>query len=80
MSALRADLRGLPPTHLYAAELDPLVDETVMLERALRAAGVPGDCHVYPGTVHGFINATRMVKAARDMIERAANAIREDWE
>ncbi len=78
VSALLANLAGLPPSHVYAAELDPLVDESVLLDKALRAAGVPGDCHVYPGTVHGFINATRVVKAARDMIDRAAAAIRQD--
>lgn len=76
ISCMRADLAGLPPTHLFAAELDVLRDDTVEMNRMLRAAGVPGECEIYDGVVHAFINMTRILDKAHRVLDDAAAAIR----
>ncbi len=76
MSCMRADLSGLPPTHLFAAELDVLRDDTVEMNRRLRAAGIPGECEIYGGVVHAFINMTRLLDKAHQVLDAAAAAVR----
>jgi acetyl esterase len=76
LSCARADLAGLPPTHLFAAELDVLRDDTVEMSRLLRAAGVPGKCEIYAGVVHAFINMTRVLDKAHHVLDAAAKAVR----
>ncbi|MDQ6772067.1 MAG: alpha/beta hydrolase [Candidatus Dormibacteraeota bacterium] len=51
--ARAADLRGVPPTYIYAAELDLLRDEDIEYARRLLDAGVSVELHVAPGTFHG---------------------------
>lgn len=76
MSSMRANLSGLPPTHLFAAELDVLRDDTIEMDKLLRAAGVPGECKIYDGVVHAFINMTRILDKAHLVLDDAAAAIR----
>ena len=76
ISSMRATLTGLPPTHLFGAELDVLRDDTVEMNRLLRAAGVPGECEIYDGVVHAFINMTRILDKAHHVLDHAAAAIR----
>lgn len=73
-----ADLKGLPPTHVYAAELDVLCHDSIAFNTKLRAAGVPGEFRVFPGMVHAFINLTRMVDDAHALIDQSAAAARKD--
>ena len=47
-----ADLRGLPPVHLAAVGAEVLLDDTLILARALAAAQVPLSLHVAPGLFH----------------------------
>ncbi|MCX5515411.1 hypothetical protein C3941_18415 [Kaistia algarum] len=51
-----ADLAGLPPLFLAAAELDPLRDDTPALADRLETAGVQHELHLIPGALHGCIN------------------------
>jgi acetyl esterase len=60
---LGADLRGLPPTHLTVAQHDVLYDENLRFAARLGAAGVDVALRVYPGTVHGFLEAAGAVGA-----------------
>lgn len=48
-----ADLRGLPPAYVSAAEFDPVRDDALAFAAALTAAGVGTELHLYPGTYHG---------------------------
>jgi acetyl esterase len=73
---LAADVSGLPPAFLGAAEMDPLCDNTPPLSERLTAAGVVNDVTIYPGVLHGFIHLTRMVGAARTALNDAGNATR----
>ncbi len=59
-----AELAGLPPCFLVIAESDILHDENVSLAARLRAAGVPTEANVYPGTVHGFLEAVAVAKVS----------------
>ncbi|MHB2167422.1 alpha/beta hydrolase fold domain-containing protein [Alsobacter sp. R-9] len=45
---------GWPPTMLFAAECDPLVDDTALFARRLAEAGVEHDVRFVPGMLHGF--------------------------
>jgi len=76
LNQLSADLTGLPPAFIGAAEMDPLCDNSPALSLALRAAGVATELHVYPGVVHGFLQMTRMVTVAREALDDAASAVR----
>lgn len=78
VAVLNADLKGLPPTHIYAAELDVLCHDSIVFNTKLRAAGVPGEFRIFPGMVHAFINLTRMVEDAHTLIEQSAAAARKD--
>lgn len=69
---LRApDLSGLPPVLLHIAELDVLASENLAMAERLRAAGVPLETEVFPGTAHGFLRAQGQVSAARRAVALA---------
>jgi acetyl esterase len=64
VSPLHADLTGLPPAFLAVASHDPLYDENFLFASRLGTAGVDVTLTVYPGTVHGFVEAASAVDAA----------------
>lgn len=61
---LRAKLSGLPPLLVLAAELDPLLDDSVRLAGRLRAANAPHDWVLWRGVIHGCVLMTRMLGPA----------------
>jgi acetyl esterase len=73
---LAANVSGLPPAFLGAAEMDPLCDNTPALSERLTAAGVDNDVKIYPGVLHGFIHLTRMVSRAKEALDDAGDATR----
>lgn len=72
----RRDLGALPPTHIVAAEYDPLCAEAVAFAARLEDAGVPTTLRVAPGMIHGFLRAVGVSAAARTELVAAAEAIR----
>lgn len=50
-----ADVAGLPPAYVMAAQLDLLRDEDIAYATRLMQAGVPTELHVHPGAMHGFV-------------------------
>ncbi|MEU6423136.1 alpha/beta hydrolase [Streptomyces spiralis] len=51
--ATGAELAGLPPAYVAVMQYDPLRDEGIDYARALLAAGVTAELHLFPGTFHG---------------------------
>jgi salicylate hydroxylase len=55
VSPVNADLRGLPPLLIQAAEGEALRDDATQLAEAAAAAGVPVTVKLVPDTVHSFV-------------------------
>ena len=72
----RTDLAGLPPTHLVAAEHDPLRGEAEEVATHLHAAGVATTVRVAPGMIHGFLRAVGVSPEARRELKHAAKVAR----
>jgi acetyl esterase len=62
---LSATLEGLPPLLLLAAALDPLLDDTLNLDRRLSEAGIAHETKIYQGVPHGFLGQTALLEKAR---------------
>ncbi|WCR27690.1 alpha/beta hydrolase [Paenibacillus thiaminolyticus] len=71
----RNDLAGLPPTHIFTAEFDPLVDEGEALYRRLLEAGVEAHCKRYLGVNHGFFQLAGISMAGRQSIQDVATLL-----
>ena len=52
---MNADLRGLPPLLIQAAEDEALRDDATRLAEVADAAGVPVTLELVPDTVHSFV-------------------------
>ncbi|MFN0124061.1 MAG: alpha/beta hydrolase [Blastocatellia bacterium] len=72
ISLVRADLKGLPPTTLITAEIDPLRSEGEMLAGKLREAGVTVDYRNYAGVTHEFFGMGAVLEQARQAVSQAA--------
>ncbi|RDX46321.1 hypothetical protein OH76DRAFT_1356169 [Lentinus brumalis] len=55
---------GLPPAYIQVLELDPLRDDGIIYEKALRKAGVRARIDLYPGVSHGFHMSFPTIKLA----------------
>ncbi|XP_033099091.1 hormone-sensitive lipase-like [Anneissia japonica] len=69
LSPLKADddlLRGLPPIHLLAASLDPLLDDSVTFAKRLKKLERPVYLEIIDDLPHGFLNFHMVGKEARE--------------
>ena len=71
------DLSGLPPTHLFPAEVDPLCDDCEIYAAALQAAGVDAVNHlnVGQGLVHGHLRARNVSQKAKICFDEICKAV-----
>jgi acetyl esterase len=69
-------LTTLPPLFLAAAEVDVLASDTLELKSRLDRLGRSDLLHVEPGVIHGFLQMTSSLKAARYVTALAAEAAR----
>ncbi len=65
----------MPPTHLLAAGLDPILDDTLMMAAEMARASVPVRMDVIPGVTHGFLQMTSRLAPARDATTIIAAAL-----
>ncbi|MFM9978128.1 MAG: alpha/beta hydrolase [Sphingomonadaceae bacterium] len=62
---LKADHRGMPPTLVMTAGLDPLRDQGRAYVGALAAAGVPVTFREAVGNIHGFITLRKAIASGQ---------------
>ncbi|TAL39872.1 MAG: alpha/beta hydrolase [Spirochaetes bacterium] len=73
---LAADHRNLPPALIITAAFDVLRDEGEAYAVKLKDAGVPARAIRYPGMVHGFVSASRLLPQAEQALEEIAAELR----
>lgn len=73
---LLADLRGLPPLFVTAAECDPLHDDTAMLVEKLKAAGATYEFRLWAGTVHACVNLMGWIPAMGSRVDEVCAFLR----
>ena len=71
-----AELGGLPPTTIIAAEIDPLRSEGKLLAERLKASGVEVDYTCYDGVAHEFFGMGLVVKDAAAAQAKTATALK----
>lgn len=75
IALVKANLKGLPPTTIISAEIDPLQSEGSMLADKLKQAGVEVDHKIYGGVTHEFFGMATVVPDAKEAQAYAANNI-----
>lgn len=75
-AARRADLTGLPPSWLYASDIELFCPEITEYARRLRGAGVEVTLEVVPGAPHGFESWAGDTAPARALLATARDWLR----
>jgi len=76
ISLVKANLKGLPPTTIISAELDPLRSEGQMLADNLKSAGVETNHQLYKGVTHEFFGMAAVVPEAKQAQGVAVNDLK----
>ncbi|PWS28887.1 lipase [Pedobacter yonginense] len=76
ISLVNANLKGLPPTTIITAEIDPLNSDGVMLANKLSAAGVKVNSRNYEGVTHEFFGMAILVPEAKQAQAYAAEQLK----
>ena len=76
ISLVNANLKGLPPTTIVGAEIDPLQTEGRLLADRLKAAGVDVNYKLYSGVTHEFFGMASVVPDAKDAQAFAASDLK----
>lgn len=76
IALVTANLKGLPPTTIITAEIDPLQTEGKLLADKLKDAGVDVDYKLYNGVTHEFFGMATVVPDAKDAQAYAAGRIK----
>ena len=71
-----ANLTGLPPTTIIAAEIDPLQSEGMILRDKLQSVGVPVTYQLFTGATHEFFGMYAIVPQAQEAQTLAATQLR----
>ncbi len=76
ISLVMANLKGLPPVTIVAAQIDPLRSDGLMLTDKLRAAGVKVTRREFAGTTHEFFGADAVIPEAMQAQKFAGEQLR----
>ncbi|XP_077115998.1 hormone-sensitive lipase isoform X2 [Ranitomeya variabilis] len=75
-------LQGLPPVHIVACALDPMLDDSVMFAKRLRSLNRPVTLKVVEDLPHGFLTLSQLSQETRNAtnvcIERIQQILREE--
>jgi len=66
LNLVAANLRGLPPTTIVNAQIDPLRSDGETLAAAMRRAGDKVEQRTFPGVTHEFFGMGKVVRGAYD--------------
>ncbi|XP_062031842.1 hormone-sensitive lipase isoform X1 [Lepus europaeus] len=69
-------LKTLPPVHIVACALDPMLDDSVMFARRLRCLGQPVTLRVVEDLPHGFLSLAALCRETREATELCVERIR----
>jgi acetyl esterase len=75
LAATDDQLCALPPLLLVVAEMDPLASDSYILHSRLTELGRHDQMIVEPGVVHGFLQMTAVMEAARGAVRQAGLAV-----
>ncbi|KAM4703850.1 hormone-sensitive lipase isoform 2-T2 [Rhinophrynus dorsalis] len=75
-------LQGLPPVHIVACALDPMLDDSVMFAKRLRSLSRPVTLQVVEDLPHGFLSLSQLSRETREAtavcVRRIHQILRED--
>ncbi|XP_019569304.1 hormone-sensitive lipase isoform X2 [Rhinolophus sinicus] len=69
-------LQSLPPVHIVACALDPILDDSVMFARRLRNLGKPVTLRVVEDLPHGFLSLASLCQETRQAAALCVERIR----
>jgi len=76
INLVNANLRGLPPTTIVNAQIDPLRSDGETLATAMRIAGVAVEQRTFAGTTHEFFGMGKVVAGAKEAEGYAVERLR----
>jgi acetyl esterase len=79
LNLVAANLKGLEPTTIITAELDPLQSDGMMLADKLKAAGVTVDSKNYDGVTHEFFGMAALVPQAQQAQAYAVGQLKKSF-
>lgn len=80
LNLVAANLKGLPPTTVINAEIDPLKSDGDLIVAKLKEAGVETTHQLYTGVTHEFFGMDAVVAKAREAQDFAVAQIRKGFE
>ncbi|XP_026172466.1 hormone-sensitive lipase isoform X2 [Mastacembelus armatus] len=69
-------LKGLPPLHIVACALDPMLDDSVMFAKRLRSLDQPVTLCIVDDLPHGFLSLSQLSKETREAANVCVERIR----
>nr|XP_043889502.1 hormone-sensitive lipase isoform X3 [Solea senegalensis] len=69
-------LKGLPPVHIVACALDPMLDDSVMFAKRLRTLDQPVTLCVVDDLPHGFLSLSQLSRETREAANVCVERIR----
>ncbi|XP_068180112.1 hormone-sensitive lipase isoform X2 [Antennarius striatus] len=69
-------LKGLPPIHIVACALDPMLDDSVMFAKRLRSIDQPVTLCVVDDLPHGFLSLSQLSRETREAANVCVERIR----
>ncbi|XP_070767410.1 hormone-sensitive lipase [Enoplosus armatus] len=69
-------LKGLPPVHIVACALDPMLDDSVMFAKRLRNIDQPVTLCVVDDLPHGFLSLSQLSRETREAADVCVERIR----
>ena len=68
------DMKNMPETYIFAAGLDPLLDEGVAYKNRLECFGNKVTYKLYPGQIHGFLSKSQHFPKSAECIKEIGKA------